>query len=145
MALTKHQKDIISFICFSFSVIALSLSFIYGSFLPLPSLGKYPEVDFHIKLLFSLLIIEIFLMLFLLIKKRYISKFLFFVIFPYIISTILWFITNYLPSIELYSKLPTLTGQAGAIFITQYVIYGIWLIPVFSYISYLCVIQIKSE
>ncbi|HHR6501292.1 TPA: hypothetical protein ACS8CD_001812 [Providencia alcalifaciens] len=143
MALTNLRKNRIVFMGFLIGVLILFTLLVLGSPLPLARIGKHADMNSNIELLLTLLMLEAMVMFFLLVKKRRINQLLFFLLFPYVISIITWVATNYLANPDLYNNLPTLTGSIGVIFVTQYIIYGVWVVPLVSFMLVSLLLRLK--
>lgn len=60
-------------------------------------------------------------------------RFLFYIVLPYILSVIAWYINIYIANPSQYSSNGSTTGIFGHIFMTSYVIHGVFLIPIVAY------------
>lgn len=143
MVPTNPRKNSIVFMGFLIGVLILLTLLVFGSPLPLARIGKHADMNSNIELLLTLLMIEAMVMFFLLAKKRRINQFLFFLLFPYVISIIAWVGTNYLTNPDFYNNLPTLTGPIGVIFVTQYIIYGVWIVPLVGFMLEFLLLRLK--
>lgn len=139
------NKNWIYCLSYSLGVLTYSIELIYRT-IPsfLPRIGRFTQVDEHIKSTIFLLWMSLFILVVLIFINKKINKHISFLITPYIKVTVSWYLSNYIPDMALYEKLGTTTGKYGVIFITPYFIYGVWIIPLVSYISAFLLLKLSS-
>ncbi len=66
-------------------------------------------------------------------NNRY--RLLFYIVLPYILSVITWYINIYIDIPTHYFKNGSITGVLSHMFMTSYIIHGVFLIPIVAYIA----------
>ncbi len=62
-------------------------------------------------------------------------RLLFYIVLPYILSVITWYINIYIDIPTHYFKNGSITGVLSHMFMTSYIIHGVFLIPIVAYIA----------
>ncbi|MBG5883676.1 MULTISPECIES: hypothetical protein [Providencia] len=133
MALIK-KRNIASYIAYCLGIIFFYLESVKGIFFKIfPKPGRFWQYDDHLSLLTDMLCITLIVLLIMLCIRKFPNKHFIFIILPYFLSIISWYYINILPDPDLGKKLGTTTGVWGALFITQYIMHGVWLIPLIAY------------
>lgn len=88
-----------------------------------------------LSLIFAIYLLSIAPLFFLCIKNKINNgyRFLFYIVLPYILSVIAWYINIYITNPSQYSSNGSTTGILGHMFMTSYVIHGVFLIPIVAY------------
>lgn len=88
-----------------------------------------------LSLIFAIYLLSIASLFFLCIKNKINNgyRFLFYIVLPYILSVIAWYINIYITNPSQYSSNGSTTGILGHMFMTSYVIHGVFLIPIVAY------------
>ncbi len=125
----------ISYISLSLGILFYYLEMVHEFFFRLypKAMNTVPIFQHQIllSLIFAIYLLSIAPLFFLCIKNKINNgyRFLFYIVLPYILSVIAWYITN--PS--QYSSNGSTTGILGHMFMTSYVIHGVFLIPIVAY------------
>lgn len=90
-----------------------------------------------LSIIFAIYLLSIVPLLFLCIKNKINNgyHFLFYIVFPYILYVIAWYINIYITNPSQYSSNGSTTGVLGHMFMTSYVIHGVFLIPIVAYVT----------
>lgn len=88
-----------------------------------------------LSIIFAIYLLSIAPLFFLCIRNKINNgyRFLFFIALPYILSVITWYFNIYISNPNHYSSSGSITGVFGHMFMTSYVIHGVFLIPIVAY------------
>ncbi len=129
----------ISYISLSLSILFYYLEMVHEFFFRLyPKAMNTVPIFQHQKLLsliFTIYLLSIAPLFFFCIKNKMNNgyRFLFYIVLPYILSVIAWYINIYIANPSQYSSNGSTTGVFAHIFMTSYVIHGVFLIPIVAY------------
>lgn len=88
-----------------------------------------------LSLIFAIYLLSIAPLFFLCIKNKINNgyRFLFYIVLPYILLVITWYINIYITNPNHYSSSGSITGVFGHMFMTSYIMHGVFLIPIVTY------------
>lgn len=131
----------ISYISLSLGILFYYLEMVHEFFFRLypKAMNTVPIFQHQILLsiIFAIYLLSIAPLFFLYIKNKMNNgyRFLFYIVLPYILSVITWYINIYIASPNQFSSIGSTTGVFGHIFMTSYVIHGVFLIPIVAYLA----------
>ncbi len=129
----------ISYISLSLGILFYYLEMVHEFFFRLyPKAMNTVPIFQHqalLSLIFVIYLLSIAPLFFFYIKNKMNNgyRFLFYIVFPYILSVIAWYINIYITNPSQYSSNGSTTGVLGHMFMTSYVIHGVFLIPIVAY------------
>lgn len=130
----------ISYISLSLAILFYYLEMVYEFFFRLyPKAMNTVPIFQHqnlLSLIFVVYLLSIAPLFFFYIKNKMNNgyRFLFYVALPYILSVITWYINIYIANPNQFSSNGSIIGIFGHIFMTSYIIHGIFLIPIVAYV-----------
>lgn len=140
----------ISYISLSLGILFYYLEMVHEFFFRLyPKAINTVPIFQHQKLLsliFAIYLLSIAPLFFFYIKNKMNNgyRFLFYIVLPYILSVIAWYINIYITNPSQYSSNGSTTGVLGHMFMTSYVIHGVFLIPIVAYVTDLSLRNVHS-
>lgn len=131
----------ISYISLSLAILFYYLEMVYEFFFKLyPKAMNTAPIFQHqnlLSLIFVVYLLSIAPLFFFYIKNKMNNgyRFLFYIVFPYILSVITWYINIYITNPNQFSSNGSITGIFGHMFMTSYIIHGVFLIPIVAYVA----------
>ncbi len=131
----------ISYISLSLAILFYYLEMVYEFFFRLyPKAMNTAPIFQHqnlLSLIFVVYLLSIAPLFFFYIKNKMNNgyRFLFYVALPYILSVITWYINIYIANPNQFSSNGSITGIFGHMFMTSYIIHGVFLIPIVAYVA----------
>lgn len=129
----------ISYISLSLGILFYYLEMVHEFFFRLyPKAMNTVPIFQHqtlLSIIFAIYLLSIAPLFFLCIKNKINNnyRFLFYIVLPYILSVIAWYINIYITNPSQYSSHGSTTGALGHMFMTSYVIHGVFFIPIVAY------------
>ncbi len=131
----------ISYISLCLSVLFYYLEMVHEFFFRLypRAINTVPFFQYQtlLSIVFAIYLLSIAPLFFFCIKNKMNNRYrlLFYIVLPYILSVITWYINIYIDIPTHYFKNGSITGVLSHMFMTSYIIHGVFLIPIVAYIA----------